>query len=449
MTSHSTECRMRGKTRPVIVTIFISTIIFMSLSQSLWEPMKSNLNHDLAQNMRQQNRERKPSSIALTNSIRVDRQDNINYTSLKYSKMGKQRMATKSRINTQPKITESERFRMMKSERISTTRGGTVGFPFIVTTQIYSTSVKKMFVSTTEPRRFATKLTSIRTRISTVNFMQRRTTLGPKVSESCSELNTNPRIYTNPVKILLGQYNWTGAFLEETMKGTTKEDMEHDMKVYLPKTSKTASSIQRGLFSGGSSWDNICCERLFNGDKIYLDKILEHGDKFGEIFSSTEELIRQTKHCKSFIQNKAYIIESVSEEEENFPLAYSILMYKDIGQVEHLLRAIYRPQNYYCIHVDNKSSPVIHSAAWLLAECFPNVHIASRSVPIFWSGPGLLEAELICLNDLFEMVKNQKKKWKYYINLTGQEFPLKTNWEVVQILKAYNGAVDVGLSMSR
>ena len=31
------------------------------------------------------------------------------------------------------------------------------------------------------------------------------------------------------------------------------------------------------------------------------------------------------------------------------------------------------------------------------------------------------------------------RKWKYFINLTGQEFPLKTNWELVQILKALNG----------
>ena len=35
------------------------------------------------------------------------------------------------------------------------------------------------------------------------------------------------------------------------------------------------------------------------------------------------------------------------------------------------------------------------------------------------------------------------KKWKYYINLTGLEFPLKTNWELVQILSTYKGANDV------
>ncbi|XP_064613401.1 beta-1,3-galactosyl-O-glycosyl-glycoprotein beta-1,6-N-acetylglucosaminyltransferase 3-like [Liolophura sinensis] len=34
-------------------------------------------------------------------------------------------------------------------------------------------------------------------------------------------------------------------------------------------------------------------------------------------------------------------------------------------------------------------------------------------------------------------------KWRYFINLTGQEFPLKTNKELVEILTAYKGANDI------
>ena len=33
--------------------------------------------------------------------------------------------------------------------------------------------------------------------------------------------------------------------------------------------------------------------------------------------------------------------------------------------------------------------------------------------------------------------------WKYFINLTGEEFPLKTNLELVRILSVYGGANDV------
>jgi hypothetical protein len=35
------------------------------------------------------------------------------------------------------------------------------------------------------------------------------------------------------------------------------------------------------------------------------------------------------------------------------------------------------------------------------------------------------------------------KKWKYFINLTGQDYPLKTNLDIVRILKAFKGANDV------
>ena len=38
------------------------------------------------------------------------------------------------------------------------------------------------------------------------------------------------------------------------------------------------------------------------------------------------------------------------------------------------------------------------------------------------------------LQDLWQL-----KKWKYFINLTGQEFPLMTNLELIRTLKAMEG----------
>ena len=42
----------------------------------------------------------------------------------------------------------------------------------------------------------------------------------------------------------------------------------------------------------------------------------------------------------------------VTDWEENFPLAFGILIYKHFEQFEQLLRMMYRPYNFYCIHVD-------------------------------------------------------------------------------------------------
>ena len=71
-------------------------------------------------------------------------------------------------------------------------------------------------------------------------------------------------------------------------------------------------------------------------------------------------------------------------------------------------------------------------------SCFPNVNFPSAPISVEWGDWTIIEAELLCMELLY-----RNRKWKYFINLTGEEFPLKTNYELVQILKAYNGANDV------
>lgn len=104
----------------------------------------------------------------------------------------------------------------------------------------------------------------------------------------------------------------------------------------------------------------------------------------------------------------------------------------------NLLKTIYRPQNYYCIHIDSKSLLEFTATITTITSCFENVFQSSRSADIVWGTITVLEAELICMEDLWKY-----KAWKYFINLTGQEFPLKTNLEIVRILTAFRGANDV------
>ena len=60
------------------------------------------------------------------------------------------------------------------------------------------------------------------------------------------------------------------------------------------------------------------------------------------------------RSCDDFRRLSDYIQKPLNSQEESFPIAYSIVVYKDPEQVERLLHAIYRPQNHYCIHVDSK-----------------------------------------------------------------------------------------------
>ena len=152
-----------------------------------------------------------------------------------------------------------------------------------------------------------------------------------------------------------------------------------------------------------------------------------------------EQIDKAARSCSSYIKDKQYILRPISVEEANFPLAYSLLVYQSAHQIEQLLRAIYRPQNFYCIHVDGKASINVFKAMERIAGCFDNVFLSSKRYNVRWGEFSVLQPEITCMEDLFN-----RTSWKYFINLTGQEFPLKTNGEIVKILKAINGSNAVG-----
>ncbi|XP_045158807.2 beta-1,3-galactosyl-O-glycosyl-glycoprotein beta-1,6-N-acetylglucosaminyltransferase-like [Mercenaria mercenaria] len=151
-----------------------------------------------------------------------------------------------------------------------------------------------------------------------------------------------------------------------------------------------------------------------------------------------------TKNCDLFRDSRGYIEHPLSKAEFEFPVAFSLLVYRDIEQVERLLRSIYRPHNFYCIHIDSKTDITEREAFQKIADCLHNVFIAVKSVDVRWGDFTILEAELVCMKTLWVY-----KQWNYYINLAGQEFPLKTNREIVAILKSLEGANVVDGSMEK
>ena len=177
------------------------------------------------------------------------------------------------------------------------------------------------------------------------------------------------------------------------------------------------------------------CNKLFDADvNAFLDANL-HMSKRKRKAIDNHTYRQMTSNCARFKVDRGYIDSPITEIERDFPLAYSIIAYKQVEQIERLLRAIYRPQNFYCIHLDSKTFQDDVITMMSIANCFPNVFMSSRSVDVKWGEFSVLEAELVCMKDLWE-----KKGWKYFINLTGQEFPLKTNLELVEILRASQAA---------
>ncbi len=132
------------------------------------------------------------------------------------------------------------------------------------------------------------------------------------------------------------------------------------------------------------------------------------------------------------------------EIEINFPIAYSILIYQHVEQIDRLLKMIWRPQNIYCFHIDSKSTNSFKLAIQSITSCFDNVFITEKSENIVWASFSILSAELSCMRDL--MKKTTNTNWKYLIHMSGDEFPLKTNYELVKILSLYNGVNDIDIN---
>ena len=177
------------------------------------------------------------------------------------------------------------------------------------------------------------------------------------------------------------------------------------------------------------------CQQIIEGDQSVIGRAKEIMKRTKKFFISPQKYLNLTSNCKRFKDDRGYILKALSENEDQFPIAYSINIYKDIEQFERLLRAIYRPQNYYCIHVDKKSPDVFHRAVEKIVNCFTNVFVASNNVEVKWGEFSSLQSTLICMKELY----GRSKLWKYLINLTGQEFPLRTNNELVEILKKLGG----------
>ncbi|KAH9492247.1 N-acetyllactosaminide beta-1,6-N-acetylglucosaminyl-transferase [Bulinus truncatus] len=153
-----------------------------------------------------------------------------------------------------------------------------------------------------------------------------------------------------------------------------------------------------------------------------------------------EHFIRDSGNCSKFRDTYGYLrYPHASSEERSFPIAFIILFHKDVDQLHFLLRAIYRPHNVYCLTVDTKSTVELLAATRSIARCLPNVFVSSKLESVVYGGYSRLMADINCFKDLVK----HPVAWRYVINSPGQQFPLRTNFEMVKILKLLNGTNDI------
>ncbi|NWI07977.1 GCNT3 acetylglucosaminyltransferase, partial [Tichodroma muraria] len=186
---------------------------------------------------------------------------------------------------------------------------------------------------------------------------------------------------------------------------------------------------------------SINCSAIIRGNRTAIQEAqLSNLEVANRKASPTpDEYLNITRDCRAFKETRRYIEFPLSQEEEEFPIAYSMVIHHKIDMFERLLRSVYAPQNVYCVHTDSKSPPAFQEAVRAIAACFPNVFVASRLERVVYASWSRLQADLNCMQDLLQ----SPVPWRYLINTCGTDFPIKTNAEIVRALQLLQGQNNV------
>src|SRR4030067_2303335 len=101
-------------------------------------------------------------------------------------------------------------------------------------------------------------------------------------------------------------------------------------------------------------------------------------------------------------------------------IAYLILWHRYLGQFKRVFRAMYHPANYYLVHVDKRSGVGLQTEIQDFLSSFANASLL-KSQNTQWAGYSLVDTELRGIEELLKI----SSEWKFFIKLSGKEFPLK------------------------
>lgn len=110
-------------------------------------------------------------------------------------------------------------------------------------------------------------------------------------------------------------------------------------------------------------------------------------------------------------------------------IAYLILVHRLPKQFKRLFKSIYNPNNYYLIHIDKKASKDLYKEIKNFINDFENTFIL-ESESIVWWWYSMVNVELNGIKKLLDLWLD----WDFFINLSGQDFPLKTQKEINNFL---------------
>ena len=152
-------------------------------------------------------------------------------------------------------------------------------------------------------------------------------------------------------------------------------------------------------------------------------------------------VISRTSDCEKYFKqfvpvagvDEKYLL---YENSSNAPLAFSHLVHTQSAILEVFLAMYFRPNNFYCIHVDKKSDEIFKKAIANLIKCYSNktdhgkIFVLSDvdSFSLDWGGNKILKADLKCLSKLLELnhQRSHTLRWSHSVSIAGSELPIVT-----------------------
>ena len=185
------------------------------------------------------------------------------------------------------------------------------------------------------------------------------------------------------------------------------------------------------------------CTKIFAGDRREVRRVIRNWPWSWTNEVSDHKLLQMVGNC-SWVREYLHDVMYTTKLERSFPIAYTFVVYDSPQQVLRLLKVLYRPTHYYCIHPDRKSG-LMASIFSEIAACLDNVIIPLNVIEVAWGHYSLLEAQLSCLSDLVQWREKlpEENKWKYVINLCGKELPLVSTNATVSALSKLNGTSSI------
>lgn len=115
-------------------------------------------------------------------------------------------------------------------------------------------------------------------------------------------------------------------------------------------------------------------------------------------------------------------------------IAYFIMIHHRPDAFKEMFQKIYTRDQFYLIHIDRKAKAEFTEEIQLYLIHFPNVYIL-ESMNIVSGGFSMIQAEL----NAMEYLLNVSHDWDYFINLSGEDYPLKSQNIIRQFLTINNG----------